>query len=206
MARTNKNHDNKKSEILNIAEELFVKKGYDKVTVRDILESSNLSKGGFYHYFPTKESVLSGVIDRIIEGIVERTEILVITKSINPLKKLKAVLQRNNNFSSNQFKSRKLLENFYHDKNKSLIYDFHIKFKNRMVPLLIKIVQEGIDEGYFEKSLYQEETVEILFMMVLCSNFLMIGKSREEISKYIYSLETIMEKALGLQDGQLTVM
>ncbi len=41
--------------ILKQALELFMSKGYDGVTLQDILDKAELSKGAFYHYFKSKE-------------------------------------------------------------------------------------------------------------------------------------------------------
>lgn len=43
--------------ILESAQLLFAEKGYMSVTVDDICKKSNISKGSFYNYFPSKESI-----------------------------------------------------------------------------------------------------------------------------------------------------
>lgn len=50
--------DEKKQELLNAAERLFCTKGYEATSVQDILDALHTSKGGFYHYFVSKDSVL----------------------------------------------------------------------------------------------------------------------------------------------------
>ena len=51
--------------ILDTAERLFIKKGYDHTSLQDIIESTGLSKGGIYHHFASKEAILIAVADRI---------------------------------------------------------------------------------------------------------------------------------------------
>ncbi|MDR3086048.1 MAG: TetR/AcrR family transcriptional regulator, partial [Christensenellaceae bacterium] len=53
----------KKAEILRVAEELFYQKGYERTTIDDILEMLNLSKGGFYHHFESKEALLMSICE-----------------------------------------------------------------------------------------------------------------------------------------------
>ena len=50
--------EEKKQEILTVAERLFCLKGYRETSVQDILDVLKASKGGFYHYFESKEAVL----------------------------------------------------------------------------------------------------------------------------------------------------
>ena len=48
--------------ILTAAEELFLSKGYDATSVQDVLDALQISKGGFYHHFATKEDVLRSLV------------------------------------------------------------------------------------------------------------------------------------------------
>lgn len=50
--------------ILKTAYGLFLKKGYQSVSIKDIMEVSNLSKGGIYHHFENKEGILCEVLDQ----------------------------------------------------------------------------------------------------------------------------------------------
>lgn len=55
--------EEKRQEMLNVAERLFCLKGYDATSVQDILDVLHISKGGFYHYFASKEAVLESLTD-----------------------------------------------------------------------------------------------------------------------------------------------
>ena len=55
--------ENRKNQILNAAFEVFVKKGYAKTTMDDIVLSSNLSKGALYHYYKSKKELFLSLID-----------------------------------------------------------------------------------------------------------------------------------------------
>jgi AcrR family transcriptional regulator len=55
---------NNKDLILKTAFILFLQKGYKSVTLNDIIESTNLSKGAIYHYFESKEKILFEVVDK----------------------------------------------------------------------------------------------------------------------------------------------
>lgn len=59
-----KNKSPKKELILQIAYRLFLKKGYQSVSIKDIMEASKLSKGGIYHHFESKEDILVAVLDQ----------------------------------------------------------------------------------------------------------------------------------------------
>ena len=54
---------NRKNQILEAAFEVFVKKGYSKTTMDDIVLVSNLSKGALYHYYGSKKELFLALID-----------------------------------------------------------------------------------------------------------------------------------------------
>ena len=59
MARINKT----KSKITKVAWQLFHEKGYSETTIDDIIAASGTSKGSFYHYYSSKDELLSSLSD-----------------------------------------------------------------------------------------------------------------------------------------------
>ncbi|MEO8612545.1 MAG: helix-turn-helix domain-containing protein, partial [Chloroflexota bacterium] len=60
MVRVVKEQDyaEKRNEILDTAQRLVFSKGYERLTIQDILQALNISKGALYHYFDSKQAVL----------------------------------------------------------------------------------------------------------------------------------------------------
>ena len=56
--------DLRKQEIMNTAEALFCRKGYEQTSIQDILDEMNSSKGSFYHHFISKEALLESICRR----------------------------------------------------------------------------------------------------------------------------------------------
>ncbi len=52
---------NTKSKIVSAAWKLFYEQGYENTTVDDIIFESGTSKGSFYHYFSSKDGLLSSL-------------------------------------------------------------------------------------------------------------------------------------------------
>ncbi|MFO8050494.1 MAG: helix-turn-helix domain-containing protein [Thermoplasmatota archaeon] len=52
-----KHESDMKERILKSAFELFSSKGYDKVSLNDVVEKAGVSKGGLFHYFDSKYSL-----------------------------------------------------------------------------------------------------------------------------------------------------
>ena len=64
-----KKGDRRRQEILNTAELLFCRKGYEQTSIQDILDVLNTSKGSFYHYFISKEALLAAICGKRAEQL-----------------------------------------------------------------------------------------------------------------------------------------
>lgn len=72
-----KNSRNTKSLIVSAAWKLFYEQGYENTTIDDIVEASGTSKGSFYHYFDSKDSLpasLSYLFDEKYEELVGKMD------------------------------------------------------------------------------------------------------------------------------------
>ncbi len=83
MRRSN---NNTKSRIVTAAWKLFYKNGYDNTTIDDIVEASETSKGSFYHYFESKDSLLGSLSYLFDEKYKELEETL--NPAMDPIDKL----------------------------------------------------------------------------------------------------------------------
>ena len=54
----------KKQYILETARRVFVEKGYKNVTMKDIVEACDISRGGLYLYFNSTEELLLAVLEQ----------------------------------------------------------------------------------------------------------------------------------------------
>jgi AcrR family transcriptional regulator len=59
----------KKQYILETAKKVFVEKGYKNVTMKDIVEACDISRGGLYLYFSSTEELLLAVLQQDAEEI-----------------------------------------------------------------------------------------------------------------------------------------
>ena len=56
----------RKEQLLQTAYELFLSKGYESVSVDEIIKKAGIAKGTYYYYFKSKEETLEEVIDMMI--------------------------------------------------------------------------------------------------------------------------------------------
>jgi len=61
----------RQQEILKAAREIFAKKGYDDTTLGEIAHHAEYGKGTIYNYFTSKDELFYGIIEQIIDEIVD---------------------------------------------------------------------------------------------------------------------------------------
>lgn len=73
MARTiAKDHDQKRSHILDTAAKLFATEGYDRVSMAKLAEACGISKANIYHYYDSKEAILFDALETYLVGLRDR--------------------------------------------------------------------------------------------------------------------------------------
>ena len=94
MAR-NKHPEVTEERILDVAQQLFLEKGYENTTIQDIVDGlGGLTKGAVYHHFKSKEEIMDAVGDRMFlennpfEAVQGRTD-------LNALEKLREAIRLN---------------------------------------------------------------------------------------------------------------
>jgi AcrR family transcriptional regulator len=67
MARTvnEQEYAVKRAEILDVTWRLMYSKGYEQITIKDIIDELKISKGAFYHYFVSKQDLLEALLERL---------------------------------------------------------------------------------------------------------------------------------------------
>lgn len=61
----------KREYMIEVALRLFIERGYEQVSVDDIIAATNTSKGTFYHYFKGKDEILREIFRKQIQTISE---------------------------------------------------------------------------------------------------------------------------------------
>ena len=91
MAR-NKFPEETVKRILDVAEELFMTRGYERTTMADIVDGlGGLTKGAVYHHFKSKEDIFEAVFERANRPVIERIERIMDDRTLTGHQKLLAL-------------------------------------------------------------------------------------------------------------------
>ena len=64
-----RNKEANRAAILEAAQRVFLERGYEAVTIRDVIGETDLASGTFYNYFRTKEDLLRALVAEHIEAL-----------------------------------------------------------------------------------------------------------------------------------------
>lgn len=194
-----KDAEERKKEILDVAEKLFAEKGFDYTSTNDILNEIGIARGTLYYHFKSKEDILDAVIDRIIKQLIDNANAIAKDKSIPILQRLTRTIMSLNVESDIGYEVMKQV----HRPQNALM---HQKMQKRLLldvdEIVTKLIEECISEGICETD-YPKEVVE---MVMLYSNTVfddMIEYTKEEKEKKILAFIYNIERMLNMENGSL---
>ncbi|MCJ7433917.1 MAG: TetR/AcrR family transcriptional regulator [Anaerolineales bacterium] len=143
--------DERKVQIINAAEGVFTKKGFDEARMDDIAEETGLSKGTLYLYFKSKDELIIAILDRIFQREFQAFENI----DLSAMSATKAVWL----FTDMIMKDVKLILRLMPIAYQFLALAFRntvvqkaLKvYLNRYMGIFIPIIQRGIDTGEFRQ-------------------------------------------------------
>ncbi len=73
MARTiAKDHDQKRSQILKTAAQVFATEGFDRASMSQLATACGISKANIYHYYSGKDALLFDILDTYLKALRDR--------------------------------------------------------------------------------------------------------------------------------------
>ena len=133
--------------ILEAATHLFSKTGYDATGVAEICQAAGVSKGAFYHHFPTKQAVFMELLNTYLKGIetgftLMRQETGNVPQAIIQMAEMVGSL-----FQTADIHLPIFLEFWTQANHDPHIWEAAIAPYRRYQSYFAEMIQEGIDEG-----------------------------------------------------------
>ena len=162
-----KKGDTRRSELLAAAERLFYTKGYEKTSVQDILDATNLSKGGFYHHFDSKLAVLEAICEARAKACGEMAERAALETEGTAADKLNAVFHDSAIFSGGNQGFISLMIQVAYREDGALMRE---RMKQRQLESMQGVLQSILSEGMKRQEFFvtdAEGTAQLLLRLYL---------------------------------------
>ena len=158
IMRIVKEASERKNEILDVAERLFYERGYDNTSTNDILAEIGIARGTLYYHFKSKEDILDAMIERVLNKTISNAKKVALDESIPVLKRLTLTV-----FASNVDTKAGdvIIEQAHKPQNALMHFKIQEMFTNQLVPLYVKIINDGIKENLMYTE-YPEDTIRMI--------------------------------------------
>ena len=168
MARTVKPEEfaAKRGEILDAAQRLVLTKGYEQMSIQDVLDYVKISSGAFHHYFDSRRALLEALIERIRQESEKPLLPIIHDPQLNAIEKLQGFFDTLDRLrSANKAEIIKLVHVWYTDDNAIVRQKVDDAVIEQRAPLLNEIVRQGIREGIFTIS-YPDKAGEVILSLL----------------------------------------
>ena len=177
--------------ILDVAQRLFLEKGYDDTTIQDIVDGlDGLSKGAVYHHFKSKEEIMDAVGDRMFfannpfEAVRKRPE-------LSALQKLREVIRLN---QADEARADMTVQAIPITKNPRLLVEMIESNRRVLTPYYLELLEEGNRDG----SLHTEYAREIAELLPLLTSLWLLPSvfpaNKKEMKHQFYFLGDMLER------------
>jgi AcrR family transcriptional regulator len=215
MPRIRKEATARRNEILDAAQRLIYAKGYEPMTIQDILDELRISKGGFFHHFGSKQALLEALVERMHEE-AEPFLLSIVDDAQRPaLEKLRRLL-----VEGTQWKTERrslmlpLIRVWYGDENVLTRRKMHAAGSRTTLPVLETLISQGIQEGVFDTP-YPDHAASAIYSLwraqdeTVAQLLLAPGSSEEKLPQLLTMIAAyvdITERILGAPSGSLQLV
>ena len=169
MARVVKveEHVVKRNEILDVVQRLIYTKGYEAMSIQDIIAALNISKGAFYHYFDSKSALLEALLLRLEDEAEKIVIPIVEDPQLNGLQKLQRIFAATSAWKIDQKEFLAcILEGWYADHN-AIVRDKMTRVMTRRISVFLsQAIQQGVTEGLFNVP-HSEHLAEVTMTLLI---------------------------------------
>jgi len=218
MPRVVKHPDIRRAELLDRAAGLFLRHGYDNVSLNDLIADAGVSKGAFYHWFPSKDALVAALAERSAREEFAFVEGAVAACGGDALARLNAVLQAgfDANIKMGGPEQLAAMVSLLRPDNAHLYRRILAVEEALFLPVLTRLISEGVAEGVFD-TFDPEGVADMIYGLAARtnSNVVEVSRAADEAARdrAIDRLTTrfrlhglAIDRILGLPDGSITTL
>jgi AcrR family transcriptional regulator len=205
----------RRDEFIDAAQRLMQTKGYEQMSVQELLSDLGASKGAFYHYFDSKQALLQAMVDRMGDVVTANLAAIVETPGLAPVARLERFFSETATWKT----ERKdlfvaLLRVWYSDDNAIVRDKLRRDSMRRLAPLLARIIEEGNATGAFDARHPAEAAQVVVALMFSVGDIVgerftaddLSGRARAAVERVGASFTEALERVLGARAGSLQLM
>lgn len=195
-----KEAEERKNEILDIAEQQFVAKGFDNTSTNDILREIGIARGTLYYHFKSKEEILDAVTERITEQLIEKAKEIFNKKELSVFERIIMIINSLNISSGNL--GHEILEQVHRPQNALMHQKMQKCVLSGITPLITSLIEELITQGICQTD-YQQEVSEMVLIYYNAMFDDLTELNEESKQKKLTALIYNLERLLNMEQGSI---
>lgn len=208
-------HTVRREAFLDVAQRFVQTKGFDAMSIQDVLDELDASKGAFYHYFDSKQALLEAIVERFADAALVTLGPVLNDANLPALRKLERIFAGIARFKALQKDFvLAIIEVWNSDGNAVVREKLRRLTVNRLVPLLSLVIEQGITEGTFPAQSPQETAMVLTSLMQgfqQQANDLFIERQAgrigfDVVQRSVAANTEAFERILGIPKGSLTLI
>ncbi len=194
-----KEAEERKNEILDVAERLFVTKGFDNTSTNDILNEIGIARGTLYYHFKSKTDILDAIIERIGNQLIGKATDIYQQKDIPILERFSMMILA---LSVDGNLGQEVMEQVHKPQNALLHQKMQERLFTGIILLITGLIEEGIEQRICHTD-YPQEVAEMTFLYSLTVFDTLSNLSEEEKARKIAAFISNVELLLGMKHGSM---
>ena len=151
---------------LDAAQRLIQTKGYEQMSIQDVLDALETSRGAFYHYFESKLELLEAVVERFADVALTAVSPILNDPTLPALRKLERVFAGIARFKAEQKNLILALIDVMNSDGNALFREKLRRLSaSRLWPILTAVVRQGVEEGSFTTD-KPDETARVIMVLM----------------------------------------
>ncbi|VVB69848.1 HTH-type transcriptional regulator BetI [uncultured archaeon] len=200
--RVTKSSEERRQELIDTAERLFMERGYEQTAVSDIVREVEVAQGTFYYYFSSKEEILEAIIEKDIAALEENVRLVMSKEDISPAEKLNAIINAAIGINA----SRKDIMDYLHLESNAVMHEKMERHTiERLVPLMAKVIAAGTMSKQFDVDHPKEFAEFLLASLVYFFHHPEIFSDPQRKELMQSTLESILNRSLAAKDYRFTL-
>lgn len=197
---------------LDAAQQLVQRKGYEQMSIQDVLDEMGVSRGAFYHYFNSKAALLEAVIERMVTDALAAVGPIVDDPMLSAQAKLRLLFSGIARWKTDRKALMlEILRVWYSDDNALMREKLRQAMLTQLVPLLSAIITQGRGEGIFSAG--SPDTARVLVTLVqgaqdLAGELFSARQANEiafvQVEQRFLAYQEAVERILGVPAGSIT--
>jgi AcrR family transcriptional regulator len=207
-------HKVRREAFLDVAQRLIQTKGYEQMSIQDVLDELETSRGALYHYFDSKEALLDGVVERFADSGMLVVAPILADPNLPALRKLEKVLGGIATYKAEHKELVLAIMDVWNSDGNALVREKLRRLSApRLEPILSAVIRQGIDEGIIQSDSPEEMARVIVYLMqgygeLAGGNFIarQAGTlSLDDVLRTNAAFTQAFERILGIAAGSVTL-